>query len=232
MRADRLLAILCTVAALAVTGCTEPSRSLAKPWESRGPVTPSAAPATTNDCERFEDSGCQEWTPLRPQPSFGTLMRLMDGPPPPGGLSWAGRFLCGAFPDELLNRYLGGDFLRVIVNTFICVIESADHFRAVKVLLIDATIQQFVDAYANNQMRAHRTTIAGRDAVEKENPATDDSARRTFILGLPEHPEHVLVVEVMFTSTVDEAGNPVEPDRQAAREFSVKVADTLVDVTK
>jgi hypothetical protein len=224
---------LLALAATALVGCAveQAGEPTAVPPESRPLVTPSLAPAPKEaDCGQMERANCREWTPLVPQPSFFDLFRLDPSAPAPAGANWGALYLCGVLTEDQLTEAFGNDFLRAIVNDFICKIESADHTRMLSVYFGDGSLDEF--AQERFGLEKTRTAIHGRDAVVYEHEPSESAVSHEYVLGIPRVDDAVLVVDVLFFSTYqEEPFEIIPPDPEAAQALSDTVATTLIDLS-
>jgi hypothetical protein len=219
------------VCCLAIAGCTVPRNATPLAKEATM-VAPAVAHVSTTRCQQVKvNASCDEWTPLQPQPSFADVVRLLDKSDAPTGMSWGGLYLCGAFHNQWLIRFLGEGYYMVVLNKFICRIYSRDGSSSLDVYVGDGTLDDFADVHLAGAPAKERTEIMGRDAVRYTPSEGQYFASHDYILGIPDIDHHVLVVDISFGATPGADNRTVLPDPDVAQRFADQTAALLIAIS-
>ncbi|RKT83724.1 hypothetical protein SAMN05421805_12010 [Saccharopolyspora antimicrobica] len=162
--------------------------------QSEALVLPPAPTATTNTCASVDRMGatCTEWARPEPRP-FKDVLQLNRLPQQPATGNWGALYLCSYPPDEVIARYMGADFRRVVINGFTCSYESPE--RDMQILFDVYIGSGTFESWTDISPEAEVVDFNGRRVIVDHGVEDPKSAFRSWIMEIPGAPNEVLVMD-------------------------------------
>ncbi|MDA3630789.1 hypothetical protein OU415_35555 [Saccharopolyspora sp. WRP15-2] len=193
-------------------------------------VPPPVPAATTNVCASVDRMGgtCTEWARPEPRP-FKDVLQLDALPQQPATGNWGALYLCSYPPEDVIARFMGPDFRRVVLNGFTCSYESPDQDMQI---LFDVYIGTgSFESWTDISPEAEVVDFHGRRVIVDHGVDEPMSAFRSWIMEIPGAPNNVLVMDYKGMAGIGDIGS-IPADKAKADQAMAELGEIYRKATE